>query len=170
MKNRLVLALAALLMLGACNLVPAASPPPPTAKPLLPTATIPPTATRITPLPGLVERFGERQIILDRLVVQGAEIAIPTGVEANILFSKDGKAYGSGGCNRFSGGFENPAPGQVKFSALISTKMYCQEKMAVESGLFQALAKVTRYRVENIRLILESEDGQYLARFHDLVK
>lgn len=168
MKIRLTLALAALLMLSACNLVPAASPLPPTAKPLLPTATrIPLTAT---PLPGLVERFGERQIILDRLVVQGAEVAIPAGVEASILFSSQGRASGSGGCNRYSGGFENPAPGQVKFAALISTKMYCQEKMTVESGLFQVLAKVTRYRVENIRLILESEDGQYLARFHDLVK
>ncbi len=130
----------------------------------------PPQPPSPTSLPGLIDRFGDQQLILDKLVVQGNEIAIPATISASITFAKDGKASGSGGCNRFFGNFESAAPGQVKFGPIGATKMYCQDKMMVEDGLFQALQKVTRYTVDNIRLILQSEDGQYMARFYVPVK
>lgn len=163
MKRLILTVSAALLLFSACAILPAASP---VAQPVVfITATpLPSTPTPIA-LPGLQSRFGGQQLILDKLVVQGNEVSVPSSV-AYINFTADGKVNGKGGCNQFSGSYENPSGGQVKFGPLASTKMYCQETMSVETGFFQALQKVTRYRIDNIRLILESEDGQYLVRLY----
>lgn len=142
MTKLAVLLSAALILLGACQNAPAA-----------------------TPLPKLPELFSGQELTLVKLVVQGKEIPIPAAITATITFASDGKISGSGGCNRYFGGFESPTPGRVTFSAIGSTKMYCQDKMAVEDGLFQTLAKTAIYRLDNARLVLESADGQYAASF-----
>lgn len=107
----------------------------------------------------------DQQLTLDKLLVQGQEIAIPADITAHITFDKNMKISGSGGCNRYFGGYELPAAGQVGFSQVGSTKMYCQGKMTVEDGLFQVFDKVSRYKFEGAHLLLVSDDGKYQARF-----
>lgn len=159
MKNLVDLLLAFVVLLSACSTVPGSASNQPT--------TIPPTPVT---QPGLLEFFSVRRLVLDKLVVQGNPIAVPAGFTAYLNFSQDGKVTGSGGCNRFFGDFTNTTPGQVKFGALGSTKMYCQDRMEIENGLFNALDKVSRYRVDGTRLMLESDDGQYTIEFYEPTK
>jgi len=172
MKKLFILIFAALILLSACNLPAVASTP---TKSPAPTKTrIPSTMTPLAPtptsLPSLKGRFGDQQLILDQLIVQGKDIAIPGDIQATLTLGSDGKVTGKGGCNSYFSTYESTFPGSVKFAAIGATKMFCRDKMEVESGLFQVLAKVERYSVENTRLILQSNDGQYLARFDVAVK
>ena len=63
------------------------------------------------------------------------------------------KISGFGGCNRFFGGYES-TENRIKFSALGSTKMFCQDKMSLEDNYFKALQEADSFRVEGSTLQL----------------
>lgn len=69
------------------------------------------------------------------------------------LDSKESRASGFAGCNRFSGSFEL-AGARVAFGPLLSTKMACERGMDVEARYLDALGKVDAWSVEGDELVL----------------
>ena len=63
------------------------------------------------------------------------------------------KVSGLAGCNRFFGGFEL-SQSTLKFGNMGSTKMYCQDKSALEDKYFKALGEVQSFQSENGKLSL----------------
>lgn len=77
----------------------------------------------------------------------------------------DGRASGSDGCNRFSGGFQADAK-SLQFMQLASTQMACApELMAQADSLARALTATRAYRGSEQRLELLADDGKALAVF-----
>lgn len=65
---------------------------------------------------------------------------------------------GHAGCNQISGGFDLKGD-KITFGNLISTKMACPD-MTVEQKVLQALnSKKFTYRMEKLKLVLESDSG-----------
>ena len=63
------------------------------------------------------------------------------------------KASGFAGCNQFFGGYElNQST--LKFTNTGSTKMYCQDKSAIEDKYMKALGEVQSYKSEDGNLFL----------------
>ncbi len=76
------------------------------------------------------------------------------------------RAYGTGGCNNFFGGFEIPATGKIKFKPMASTMMACPD-METDKLLFNAFEKADAYNIADGRLSLLGE-GKALAVFETL--
>jgi heat shock protein HslJ len=77
----------------------------------------------------------------------------------------DHKVSGFGGCNRFFGNYEQTGSG-IKISGLGSTKMYCQETMAVEDKYFKALQEVQSYTHKGNSLYLLADNEVILEFTH----
>lgn len=76
-----------------------------------------------------------------------------------LTLSKEGRAAGLSGGNRFFGTYETPAPGEIQFASLGSTKMYIDDPpglMEQETQYLSALSEVDAYRVSPGRLVLLS--------------
>lgn len=70
---------------------------------------------------------------------------------------------GSTGCNRLTGTFELPTPGEIKFSPLATTRMACAGTN-VEPQFLEALQRVKTWSITDKELTLS--DGQVaLAKF-----
>jgi heat shock protein HslJ len=98
------------------------------------------------------------ELIISRIVLEGEPVAGVTEAKATIAFAEEGNVQGYGGCNRFFGGYRLEGD-LITFSAIASTRRYCEETMAVEDALFMALGKVTKLKVSGEVLTLLSEDG-----------
>lgn len=70
-------------------------------------------------------------------------------------------AAGSGGCNRWRAGFASEAPGRLRFSGAASTMMACLDPgfMERERAFLEALERITTYRLDQGRLLLEGPAG-----------
>jgi heat shock protein HslJ len=76
-----------------------------------------------------------------------------------VLDPADSRAYGSGGCNRFTGSFELGGD-ELRFGPIVATRMACSDLvMRVETAFFDALASVTRYELDGELLVLLDDDG-----------
>lgn len=85
-----------------------------------------------------------------------------------IVFSADGKISGSGGCNRYFGGWGHPEG--VKDALRIwrtgSTRMACPEPILTQEYRFlEELARVSTYRIEGNELRLYYDEGRGILRF-----
>lgn len=65
----------------------------------------------------------------------------------------DHNVSGFGGCNRFFGSYEQ-TNSTLKITGIGSTKMYCQETMAVEDKYFKALQEVQSLTLKQKTLYL----------------
>ena len=82
----------------------------------------------------------------------------------SISFEADGKVAGSGGCNRFFGGYEQDGE-SLSFLPLGSTRMACPPGiMKIEQDFFDMLGAVRKARVEASTLVLIDAAGKELAR------
>lgn len=80
---------------------------------------------------------------------------------------KDGNIAGSGGCNTYSGAFQQKGQ-ELTIGPLAATEMYCNEPtglMEQETAYLNALSKVTRYAFDGNRLTLFDADGRVMAEF-----
>ena len=76
-----------------------------------------------------------------------------------------GHASGSGGCNRFTGGYRLDGS-LLAFAPLASTRMACQpELMQAENEFFAALGRVAQASVADGELVLADAGGGELLRF-----
>ncbi len=91
----------------------------------------------------------------------GSEWGLPSGVDVPFIqFSADGKASGNGGCNRFSGNYEQSG-NQISFGSIMSTKMACMA-LNDETAFFEALDMSRNFQANHLELILKSESGDAL--------
>ncbi|WP_295548017.1 META domain-containing protein [uncultured Pseudacidovorax sp.] len=103
-----------------------------------------------------------------RLVqVQGETVdggADPQGAPS-MQFGSDGRAVGSGGCNRFSGTYSRTAS-QLRIGQLAATRMACAapERGQREMQFFQALQATASYRLQGpAQLVLLDGNGRTVA-------
>lgn len=80
------------------------------------------------------------------------------------LVLAEGRAAGSGGCNRFTGGYTLDGA-SLRFGALAATQMACAPAvMDQERRFFAAMAEVRGWRIEQRRLLLTDAAGGVLLR------
>jgi putative lipoprotein len=72
---------------------------------------------------------------------------------------------GSGGCNRFAGGFTLKRR-SLSFGHVAATMMMCPQGMEQEQAFFAALAKTARYSIDGDRLELLDKSGAVLMRLN----
>jgi len=89
---------------------------------------------------------------------------VPAAPRADITFDGQGRAHGTGGCNRFNGGYvlEGAA---LHFGPAAQTNMACEAPaMALEARLHAALAMVRGWRMEGVALLLLDDAGAVALR------
>lgn len=74
----------------------------------------------------------------------------------------NGRLSGLAHCNRYTGGYEQPAPGELKVSPMAATLMACPGE-SIASEFLRALGGATRYELRGARLLLSYGDGGVLA-------
>jgi putative lipoprotein len=85
-------------------------------------------------------------------------------LQSTLTFDANGRVYGMGGCNRFTGGVTSSADG-LSFGPLAATQMACPPAIAdQESRYFAALTAVRKAHVEGPFLILRAADGTPLVK------
>ena len=71
------------------------------------------------------------------------------------------RAAGFAGCNRYGGAYQQDDE-RLSFGPMMATKMACAEGMELESEYLDALGKVTRWKIDDSGLTLETHDGRTL--------
>ncbi|BDG74130.1 YbaY family lipoprotein [Roseomonas fluvialis] len=90
--------------------------------------------------------------------------AVPAAIPATITFDGTGRAHGTGGCNRFNGGYEADGPA-LRFGPAAQTNMACAEPaMDQEARFHAALARVRTWRADGATLLLLDEAGGVAMR------
>ena len=85
-------------------------------------------------------------------------------LQSSITFGADGRAYGSGGCNRFTGGYTLEGA-SLRIGQMAQTNMACAEAaMGQEQRFHQALGAVRGWRIENGILHLTDDRGATVLR------
>lgn len=83
---------------------------------------------------------------------------------AEIAFDPQGRAHGTGGCNRFTGGVTQSGA-SLRFGPMAQTNMACEEAaMAQEARFHEALAAVRAFRIEDGALVLLDGAGRAAMR------
>ncbi|MBK8462154.1 MAG: META domain-containing protein [Nigerium sp.] len=89
-----------------------------------------------------------------------------TGSTAFLQFGTDGRATGSGGCNRIGGSFATDGSTLSFGGDFVSTMMACEESvMKTEQELLAALPQVASYAITGGRLTLSDAAGAEVATF-----
>jgi heat shock protein HslJ len=91
--------------------------------------------------------------------IEGKEI---NTTKAYIEFNeKDARFGGNTGCNRMSGSFTK-TDSSIKFSQIISTKMFCQDTSEVENAFTRNLEKAARFEIKDGKLYLFADETTVL--------
>ena len=77
---------------------------------------------------------------------------------------EDNKVYGHAGCNRFFGTFELKEGGQIVFSQMGATKMYCPN-MKTEDAFLKVFNTVDNYSLDGETMTLNKAKMAPLAKF-----
>lgn len=96
-----------------------------------------------------------------RLVGFGDKESVPTRA-ATLQFDAT-HAFGSGGCNQFSGSYRT-SDSKLTFSQVVSTLMACTSGMEAEAKFFKVLERAAAYKIASNELSLYDKDGKTLAR------
>ena len=90
----------------------------------------------------------------------------PVETEAWIAFKPDGKAIGHGGCNRFSGSYEESEGGKLSLGPVAATRMACVGPGgAVEARFFEVLEKTDSVVAAHLLMVLLDAENNILATF-----
>jgi putative lipoprotein len=89
----------------------------------------------------------------------------PAQPAVSLLFTPEGRAVGSGGCNRFTGGYAFSGAA-LRFDALAATMMACAPPaMELEQRFHRAMVAVRGWRIEAGALLLTDEGNAPALRF-----
>lgn len=98
-------------------------------------------------------------------MLEGSEWGVvgEEGAKARFIsFAGSGRVFGFGGCNRFSGTYEQHGE-HLTISPLAATKMACPgDAMTKESEFFDILSRVKGVRADHTLLLLLDGDGKDL--------
>jgi heat shock protein HslJ len=98
----------------------------------------------------------------------GSEATVLTDRQVFIDFTSDGKISGSGGCNRYFGGwgFLEGTKDAIRIWRTGSTKMTCEGPiMTQEYRYLEELSRVSTYAAEGKELRLYYDEGRGVLRF-----
>jgi heat shock protein HslJ len=91
------------------------------------------------------------------------EMKNPTGMDKPLIFefnAAEGGIFGFSGCNTVRGPITKLTETEIEFGNLMSTMMACpQAEMILERGVTQAFSEIKKYKIENNRLYLSTNDG-----------
>lgn len=83
---------------------------------------------------------------------------VPTGVVVTLTLDGQGRAFGSSGCNRFTGGAEL-GDGTLRFGQMAGTRMACPEPQGTtEARVFQAFGRTRLFTIDASRTKLRLRD------------
>jgi heat shock protein HslJ len=100
--------------------------------------------------------------ILDAASMRGLSEDAPTDSEITIAFEEQ-QASGRAACNSYFGGYEAGDDGSLRFDALGSTQMACEEPlMTLETAYLAALGEVEGYSIDGSTLELTG-DGRAMT-------
>lgn len=77
---------------------------------------------------------------------------------------KENTAFGSDGCNRFSGVIENLTEKKMQFGNMAVTSMMCAE-MALSDSFNKVMNKVASYKISEMKLTLFDSEGKEILSF-----
>ena len=89
---------------------------------------------------------------------------LPAGIKMQVEFQPDGRITGSGGCNRFFGGY-TISGNHIKIGPLASTRKGCPGLIKVEATFFATLQAASSFAQTDTTLILFDASGGRLAQF-----
>jgi heat shock protein HslJ len=98
---------------------------------------------------------------------RGGVASLVDGTSVTAEFGADGRVAGSGGCNRFSGGYEVDGAA-LAIGPVAATRRACVAPAGVgeqESAYFAALARVATWSFREERLQLRAADGALQVEF-----
>jgi heat shock protein HslJ len=96
---------------------------------------------------------------LSELVYNGQQVDI-SEVQITLQFTQDGQINGNAGCNEYFARYETGEDGQISFSPLGATKMYCDNRMEQENAFLTSMESVSQFKTEQGKLVLSSADEQ----------
>lgn len=119
----------------------------------------------LAPLSAAVLMLCAIPAIAHQEMLQGSEWAVigdPAEGGRFISFAGSGRVFGFGGCNRFSGSYEQHDE-HLTISPLATTKMACPpDKMQKENEFLDVLSKVRGVSVDHTLLLFLDENGSDL--------
>jgi heat shock protein HslJ len=89
---------------------------------------------------------------------------LPAGIHMQLEFGPDGKITGTGGCNRFFGGYA-VSGNSIKIGPLASTRKGCPGIIGAEAAFLATLEAATRFQQDKTTLVLFDAGGLKLAEF-----
>lgn len=90
--------------------------------------------------------------------------AVDDPARTTLEIGADGRAFGMGGCNRYSGA-ARISDAAIALGPMAATRMACPPpQMEQEQRFFDALATVARWRIEDRALLLLDRDGTVAVR------
>ncbi|WP_291855787.1 META domain-containing protein [Marinilabilia sp.] len=84
-----------------------------------------------------------------------------------IFDAEEDRVHGYAGCNSFFGDYQVEDDGTVRFENIASTKMYCSEKMEMETAFLQALQNCDKLSVDNNTMQLMDAENKVIAVFKE---
>jgi heat shock protein HslJ len=89
---------------------------------------------------------------------------LPHGVVMQVEFQPDGRITGTGGCNRFFGGYRLSGA-HIRIGPLASTRKGCPGLIKLEATFFATLQAAASFEQTDTTLILFDAAGTKLAQF-----
>jgi heat shock protein HslJ len=98
------------------------------------------------------------------ILVAGVDVPADIAVsEPTVAFTSD-TITGSGGCNRYSGGYETDGD-SIEIGMIASTQMACPAPAGtIEAAFFDALQQTTSWSIEDDQLVLSDANDDELLR------
>ena len=98
---------------------------------------------------------------------RGGVVSSILGTEMTAAFGADGTVSGSGGCNRYSAGYQIDGS-TITVGPAKATRKFCAEPEGVaqqEQEFLTALGTAAEYRITGQRLVLRTAEGSIVATF-----
>lgn len=83
----------------------------------------------------------------------------------NINLDEEGRMTGFAGCNRIFSGFDKRGDGEIRFSDVAGTKMYCDGAMELEDAFIAMLSKTVAYGFNGGMLHFKDAGNRVIAVF-----
>ena len=113
-----------------------------------------------------VRELMKRKWALRSFGVKDSEDLLVPRTAISLEFASDGKLHGSGGCNRYFAAYEIGPGDSLKIKSIGSTRMACpQQFMDQEMRYFEALQRISAFKVQKNLLQLLYEKGQQVLNF-----
>lgn len=96
--------------------------------------------------------------------INGEAIESITNVPTLELNTTEMRAFGTNGCNNYTGQIKNISPNTIEFGAMASTRKMCMD-MSIPDSFDKAFNNISTYKKEGIILSFFNEAGDEMLRF-----